>query len=167
MEATRLTVSGDRVDQFAEEFVESKATASGRSLNKRGVTNVHRYDGNGGAGPEGNAEGGFTVVSYERGSVRDESWVTVSVIVEAIDERTRTVVLLVGGGGRGPFKFEEISPRRILRGEASVGQAGRFGTVLTDIERVCDSLGLTVTTEWASDTESSMATKIAHKLFET
>jgi hypothetical protein len=159
MEATRLQINGDGVDQFVDAFVESKATASERSLNKRGVRNVTRYDG-------GGDDGGFTLVSYERGAVYDESWVTVTVLVETLDAQTATVVLLVGGGGQGPFKFEEFSARRIVKGEESVGQAGRFGTVLSDIEDICATLEVDVTTEWESDTESSMATKVAHELFE-
>jgi hypothetical protein len=158
MEATRLGISGERVDRFATAFVESKAEQSTRSLNKRGVRNIHTYAG---------TDGGFTGIAYERGSAHDPSWVMVSILVEQVDDHTGNVVVFVGGGGRGPFKLEEVSMRRVLQGEESVGQAGRFGTVLEDVREVCESLELRVTTEWESETESSMATKIAHKLFDS
>ena len=58
MEASRLTMSGENVDQLAETLIESKATTSARSLNKRGARNVHRYDGD-----------GFTQYTYERAEI--------------------------------------------------------------------------------------------------
>lgn len=156
MEASRLTVRGERADRFAETFINSKARERERSINKRGVRNIHKYQGD-----------EFTQITYERAAAYENSWVMVSVLVEANDDETRTVVVFVGGGGEGPFKLEEISVRRVLRGEDAVGEAGRFGTVLTDIKQVIDDLELTVVTEWETDTESSMASKIGKKIFDS
>lgn len=156
MEAINLTVRGENADQVADAFVDAKAAEVRRSINKRGVRNVHRYDGD-----------GFTQVVYERGSSYENSWLVVSVVVERVDEQESTVVLFVGGGGEGPFKMEEVTLRRIRQGEESVGQAGRFATVLRDLEAVFESLELTVTTEWESETESSMTRKIAREIFDS
>lgn len=117
------------------------------------MRNIHKYEGE-----------GFTTVAYERGSVHDESWVMVSVLVEAVDDRTRTVVVTVGGGGRGPFKLEEVSLRRPRGGEESVGEAGRFGTVLADLRGVVESLDPSVETEWESETERSISAKVAREV---
>lgn len=155
MEASRLTVRGEDAGRVGIEFLDTKAREAERSLNKRGVRNIHRYGGD-----------GFTQVAYEQGSVYDESWVMVSVLVERVDDRTSTVVVFVGGGGRGPFKLEEVSLRRIRRGEGSVGEAGRFGTVLADLRDVVESLDLEVVTEWESETEPSIGAKIAREVFE-
>lgn len=89
------------------------------------------------------------------------------ILVERVDDRTYTVVVFVGGGGEGPFKLEEVSMRRILRGEGAVGQTGRFATVLKDVEQVCESLELEVDTRWETDTESSTVRKIAKKIFDS
>lgn len=156
MEASRITVRGENVDRLADALVESKARTAERTLNKRGVRNVHRYDGN-----------GFTQLAYERAAAYEDSWLMVSVVVETVDERTRTVVVLVGGGGEGPFKLQEITLRRLRRGEEAVGEAGRFGTVLRDIKKVCDSLDLTVETRWESETEQRITTKIAGEIFDS
>jgi hypothetical protein len=158
MEAATLTLSGDDAGRFAEAFVDSKATEAERSLNKRGVRNIHRAGGE---------DGRYTQVAYERGSAYDSSWLMVSLLVERVDERTARVVVLVGGGGEGPFKLEELSMQRLLAGEESVGQAGRFASVLRDIDTVCDSLGVDVETEWASETESDLFAKLGRKIFDS
>lgn len=156
MEAATLTLHGTDAGRFAETFVDSKATQAKRSLNKRGVRNIHRVDGE-----------RYTQVAYERGSAHDSSWLMVSLLVERVDERTERVVVLVGGGGEGPFKLEELSVQRLLAGEESVGQAGRFAGVLRDVDDVCDSLGLDVETEWASETESDLFAKLGRKIFDS
>lgn len=156
MEASNLTLRGENVDRFAEALVESKATESRRSLNKRGVRNIHRFDGD-----------GFTQLVYERGAAYENSWLMVSVLVEQVDDRTCTVMVFVGGGGEGPFKLEEVSLRRILRGEDSVGQAGRFRTVLEDIKQVCESLDLEVDARWETETERSLTAKLERKIFDS
>jgi len=156
MEASRLTIQGEQADRFAETFINSKTRERKRSINKRGVRNIHRYEGD-----------GFTQVTYERAAAYEDSWVMVSVLVETKDAKTRTVVVFVGGGGEGPFKLEEISMRRVLQGEEAVGEAGRFGTVLKDIKDVIDELELTVVTEWETDTEASMTAKIEQKIFDS
>jgi hypothetical protein len=142
MEGSALTVHGEAVDRLADAFVEEKATQSERSLNKRGVRNIHRYGGD-----------GFTHVTYERGAAHSDAWVVVSVLFERVDETTSTVVVLVGGGGEGPFKIEELTVTRLLQGDDSVGQAGRFATVLADVTGVCASLDLSVETTWEGDRE--------------
>lgn len=154
MEAATLTLHGDEAGQFAEEFVESKAEQAGRSLNRRGVRNIHRVGGD-----------GYTQIAYERGSAHDPSWLLVSLLVERVDERTARVVVMVGGGGSGPFKLEEVSLKRLLDGEESVGQAGRFASVLRDVDGVAEELGLDVDTEWASETESELFAKLGRKIF--
>lgn len=156
MEASRLTVSGENVDQLAETLIESKATTSARSLNKRGARNVHRYDGD-----------GFTQYTYERAAAYENSWLMVSVLVERVDDETATVVVFVGGGGEGPFKLEEISSRRIFKGEEAVGETGRFETVLRDVRGACESLDLDVETEWESDTEQRLGVTVAKKIFDS
>jgi len=156
MEASRLTIRGEQADRFAETIIDAKTRERKRSINKRGVRNIHKYQGD-----------GFTQLTYERAAAHEDSWVMVSVLVEAVDTETRTVVAFVGGGGKGPFKLEEVSMRRVLRGEDAVGEAGRFGTVLKDIKRVIDDLELTVVTEWETDTEASMTAKIEQKIFDS
>lgn len=156
MEASRITFSGDQADRFAETLVESKAEESKRSINKWGVRNIHKFEGE-----------GITQLAYERGSAYDDSWLMVSVLVEQLDDETCTVVVLVGGGGEGPFKLEEISMRRVFRGEDSFGQAGRFATVLEDVNQVAESLDLNVDTEWKTDTETSMTAKLEKKIFDS
>ncbi|WP_276273218.1 hypothetical protein [Haloarcula litorea] len=156
MEAANLTLRGPDADRFASAFVEAKAEETRRSFNKRGVRNIHRYRGD-----------GFTHVAYERGSAHENSWVVVSLLVEPVDEETATVVVQVGGGGEGPFKLEEISPRRLLEGEEAVGQAGRFATVLEDVESVCSDLELSVETEWESETEQDVARTLQRKIFDS
>ena len=47
MEAAALTLSGENAERFAERFVGSKANESRTSLNRRGVRNIHRYEGEG------------------------------------------------------------------------------------------------------------------------
>jgi hypothetical protein len=156
MEASHITVRGENVDRLAGTLIEDKATESKQSINKRGVRNIHKYEGD-----------GVTQLAYERGAAYEDSWLMVSILVERIDDRTARVSVLVGGGGRGPFKLEEISMRRLLRGEGSVGEAGRFGTVLEDVKRACESLDLEIITQWETDTESSMSAKIERKIFES
>lgn len=151
MEGSALTVHGENVDRFPDVFVEQKATQSQRSLNKRGVRNIHRYAGD-----------GFTCVTYERASAHADAWVMVSVLFEQVDAETGTVVVLVGGGGEGPFKLEELSMTRLLEGNDAVGQAGRFATVLRDVRGVCTDLDLTVEAEWEGDREpTTVAEKVA------
>lgn len=156
MEAANLTLRGADADRFAGVFLESKAEAAQRSINKRGVRNIHRYQG-----------AGFTHITYERAAAHESSWLVVSLLVEQQDKDRCTVVVSVGGGGEGPFKLEELSPRRLLKGEESVGQAGRFGTVLEDVARVCSELSLTVETEWESETDATAALAIQRKIFDT
>jgi hypothetical protein len=110
---------------------------------------------------------GFTQIAYERGSTYDDSWLMVSVLVETVDDRTRTVVAFVGGGGEGPFKMEEFSIRRLQAGEEAVGQAGRFATVLRDIEQVCAELEVTVETTWEAETEDSISAKVKREIFDS
>lgn len=156
MESCRLTLRGEDAHRFADEFVESKADRARRSLNKRGVRNIHRYSGD-----------GVTHVAYERAAAHDPSWVMVSLLVERVDDRTVTVVVLVGGGGEGPFKLERVSVRRLRRGEDATGQAGRFVTVLEDVRRVCDRLGLDVDVSFRSDAPSSLSETIERKIFDS
>jgi hypothetical protein len=156
MEASHITVRGENVDRLASTLIEDKATESKRSINKRGVRNIHKYEGD-----------GFTQLAYERGSAHEDSWLVVSVLVERVDDRTSDVVVLVGGGGEGPFKLEEVSMRRLLRGEGSVGEAGRFGTVLEDVKGACESLDLEIVTQWETDTETSTSAKVERKIFDS
>jgi hypothetical protein len=156
MEASYLTLRGERAGQFASAFVDAKATEVKRSINKRGVRNIHRYEGD-----------GFTKVAYERAAAYENSWLVVSVLVETVDDRTADIVVLVGGGGEGPFKLEEINMRRLVRGEESFGQAGRLVTVLEDVRDVCEELSLSVETRWESETEQSTIRRIEHKIFDT
>jgi hypothetical protein len=94
MEACNLILRGPEADAFADSFLETKATEAKRSLNKRGVRNVHRYKSD-----------GFAQITYEQGSASDDSWPMVSLLVETVDDRTRTVVFV---GGEEAFKLEEI-----------------------------------------------------------
>jgi hypothetical protein len=57
--------------------------------------------------------------------------------------------------------------RRLLRGEGSVGEAGRFGTVLEDVKGACESLDLEIVTHWETDTETSTSAKIERKIFDS
>jgi hypothetical protein len=134
METTTVTVRGTDADRFATALVDRTAEQA-NSLNKRGVRNVHRYEGD-----------GFTQISYERGSAHENSWLMVTILVDAVDEQTRTVAVFVGGGGEGPFKLEEFTMRRFLKSD-TFGEKGRFGTILRDIEQVCDSLDLELVAE--------------------
>ncbi len=156
MESSCITLEGDDADRFATELIESKAAESEQSINKRGARNLHRYDGE-----------EFTQFTYERGAAFENSWLMVSILVEVVDERTRTVVVFVGGGGEGPFKLEEVSVRRITHGEGAVGEAGRFETVLRDVRQVADALDLTVTTEWESEPDESLSATIERKIFDS
>lgn len=156
MEASHLAIRGEQADRFAAELVESKARAVRRSINKRGVRNIHTYDGE-----------GFTQLVYERAAAYEDSWLMVSVLVEELDDRTCSVAIYVGGGGRGPFKLEEISARRLLRGEGSVGQAGRFATVLRDVRGVCESLELTVDTLSETEPAPGVAAAVERKVFDS
>lgn len=156
MEAVRLTLQGAEVDRFADEFVGTKATRAGRSLNKRAARNFHRYDGD-----------GFTKVAYERGAAAQDSWLMVSVLVERVAADTSTVAVFVGGGGEGPFKLEDLNMTRLLRGRDAVGAAGRITTVLQDVEEVAESLDLAVETTWTGDRDSeSPLARLAHEIFE-
>jgi hypothetical protein len=154
MEASRVTFRGADAHRFAERFLESKAEEARTSINRRGVRNVHTFGGD-----------GFRLIAYERGSSHDSSWLQVSVLVEE-GEETCTVVVLVGGGGRGPFKFEEVNLRRLTDGEGAVGEAGRFASVLRDVKRVGESLGLTVDTEWESDAGDDLLATLERKIFD-
>ncbi|WP_324759384.1 hypothetical protein [Haloarcula montana] len=156
MEAANLTLHGPDADRFADAFLDSKTETAKRSLNKRSARNIHRYRGD-----------GFTQITYERAAAYESSWVVISLLVEEVDDEMATVVVFVGGGGEGPFKLEELSPRRLLRGEESVGQAGRFATVLEDVAAVCSELSVSVETEWESETEQSVARTIQRKIFDT
>ncbi|MEF8890986.1 MAG: hypothetical protein V5A31_06690 [Haloferacaceae archaeon] len=52
------------------------------------------------------------------------------------------------------------------RGTEAVGAAGRFATVLDDVESVCDDLGLSVETTWRSEREpATAAERLADALF--
>lgn len=66
MEASNLRLHGEDTDPFAETLLESKATEARRSLNKRGVRNIHRYEGD-----------GFTQLTYERAAAYEDSWLMV------------------------------------------------------------------------------------------
>jgi hypothetical protein len=61
--------------------------------------------------------------------------------------------------------MEELSLRRLREGEGAVGQAGRFATVLEDIERVCAELEVTVETTWETETEDSISAKLKREIF--
>ncbi len=140
MEGCTLTVRGDDPDRLPAAFVETRASEADRSLNRRGVRNIHRYRGD-----------GFVHVVYERGAARSDDWVTVTLLYDRVDDRTGTVAVFVGGGGEGPFKLDELSMDRLLEGTEAVGAAGRFATVLDDVESVCDDLGLSVETTWRGE----------------
>lgn len=155
MEAAALRVHGEDADRFADRFVESKASERRRSLNQRGVRNIHRYGGD-----------GFTHVSYERAAAHENSWLLVSVLIEQVDARTVTVVLNVGGGGEGPFKLEELKARRLLRDEESFGESGRFLDVLEDVSDVCAALDLDVDVTWDSSPESNTLRALERKIFD-
>lgn len=154
MEAARITVTGEDADRIASELVERKADEARRSINKRGVRNVHRFEGE-----------GFTYLTYERGSAHEDDWLVVSLLVEAVDDRTRTVAVFVGGGGEGAFKWEEVSLKRITDGPESVGEAGRFFGVVEEVERVAESLDLTVEADWITDEDRSIGAKVRNELF--
>jgi hypothetical protein len=155
MESVSLTLCGEEASRFADVFVERTAESADRSLNKWGARSLHRYDG-----------GGFTQFVYERGSAHQNDWVMLSVLAETVDAETCAVVVFVGGGGEGPFKLEDLNVTRLLRGRDAVGEAGRVATVLRDVERVAESLGLEVTTEWASEREpESPVERLANELF--
>jgi hypothetical protein len=146
VEGCTLTVRGPDADRFPDAFVDAKASEAERSLNRRGVRNIHRYRGD-----------GCVHVVYERGAARSDDWVTVTVLYDRVDDRTGTVVVFVGGGGEGPFKLDGLSMDRLLEGEESVGEAGRFATVFADVEDVCDELDLSVETAWRGEREPTTA----------
>lgn len=154
MEAVTLELRGEEADRFDEAFVERMARIRRRSINNRGARNIHRYEGD-----------GVTQVAYERAAAHENSWLMVSILIERVDASTNTVVVFVGGGGEGPFKLEELSARRLLRGEEAVGEPGRLATVLRDLDTVAESLDLEVTTRWEGETESSTIRAIAQKVF--
>jgi hypothetical protein len=156
MESSHITFRGENAHRLGEALVESKARESERTINKRGVRNVHRFDGD-----------DVTQLAYERGAAFEDSWLMVSILVKRDDDRTCTVVVFVGGGGEGPFKLEEISARRVLQGERSVGEAGRFGTVLKDLKQVAESLELDVVTEWESEDEADLISTLERKVFDS
>jgi hypothetical protein len=156
MESSRITFRGENAHRFAEALVEAKAEEVERSINKRGVRNIHRFEGD-----------GVTQIAYERGSAFEDSWLMVSVLVEQEDDRTCTAVVFVGGGGEGPFKLEEVSMRRVLRGEKAVGEARRFETVLRDVKQVAESLDLAVATEWESGGDESLTATLERKIFDS
>lgn len=155
MQASRLKLRGEDVDRFAEAYLESKAEEVRNSLNMRGVRNIHRYGRN-----------GLTQIAYERASKWEDAWLMVSVLVDVEDDRTCTVALFVGGGGKGAFKMEEMPMRRILGGEDATGEAGRFVEVLEDVEEVVDSLALEVDLEWKTETERTRWLTIEKKIFD-
>lgn len=90
----------------------------------------------------------------------------VSLLIESVDAETINLVVTVGGGGEGPFKFEEVSVRRLLSDEESFGESGRFLGVLEQVRDVCESLGLSVDTTWQSEIESDTTTAVERKLFD-
>jgi hypothetical protein len=45
MEVSHVTLHGDGADRFADAFVDTEATEQKRSINKRGVRNIHRFEG--------------------------------------------------------------------------------------------------------------------------
>jgi len=86
VEGCTLTVRGVDAERFPDAFVDARASEADRSLDRRGVRNVHRYRGD-----------GFTHVVYERGAARSDDWVTV--LYDRVDDQTGTVVVFVGGEG--------------------------------------------------------------------
>jgi len=155
MEAAALTLQGEAADRFADRFVESKADEASRSLNPRGVRNIHRYGGE-----------GFTHVTYERAAAYESSWLLVSVLVEREDDRTATVVVTVGGGGEGPFKLEEITARRFIKDEERHAESGRFLDVLEDIADRCAELDVDVDVTWDSSPATETMDAVETKLFD-
>lgn len=152
MEACKLLLRGENATEFADEFVAAKADERRHSLNMRGVRNIHTYE----SGP-------VTQVVYERAAVRDPSWLMVSLLVEELDEESCRLALFVGGGGEGPFKLEEMSVPRLIRGEEDFGESGRFGTVIEDVREVAGSLGLDVEPEWPTVEEKEISEKMLDK----
>lgn len=155
MESTNLTLRGESADDFADAFVERKAESAARSLNKRGVRNIHRYAGE-----------GFTQVAYEQAAPHLNSWLLISLLVETLDSETVTVVVFVGGSGEGPFKWEDAMLKSVLKGDDAVGEAGRLASVLRDVRDVADSLDLTVKKEWESGGDGSPVAKLLAEIFE-
>lgn len=155
METSYVTLKGDAASEFASTFVERKAEEISRSINKRGARNVHRYRGD-----------GVTHVTYERAASRTNDWLLVSMLIEPVDPETCNLVVTVGGGGEGPFKFEEVSVRQLVSDEESFGESGRFLSVLEQVRDVCESLGLAVDTTWQSEIESDTMTVVERKLFD-
>ncbi|MBX0325078.1 hypothetical protein EGH21_18780 [Halomicroarcula sp. F13] len=155
MKATTLTLRGESAHRFADAFVDEKADESRRSLNKRGVRNIHRYEGT-----------DVTQIAYERASAHLDSWLLVSLLLEPVDEETATLVVMLGGGGEGPFKLDEVTLKRVLEGEEAVGATGRLATVLKDVRAVCELLDLDVETEWESDADAGLAEKFVAEIFE-
>ena len=154
MEAIRLELRGQAVDRFADTLVERMAERQRRSLNMRIARNVHRYEGE-----------GVTQVAFEVPSAYQPSWLMVSVLVERVGETRSTVVVLLGGAGEGLFKLEELSPRRLLRGEDSVGEPMRLTKVLRRMNDVAEELDLVVETQWHGESESSTIRTVSEKIF--
>lgn len=154
MEASYFTVTGENADRLASALIETKAEERRRSINKRGVRNIHTFEAD-----------DVTQVVWEQGSSYSQAWLMVSILVELEEEDTARVVVFVGGGGQGPFKLEEVSLRRLLKGEGSVGESGRFATVLRDVDRVCESLDLEVETQWETEGDLTMTEKLERKIF--
>jgi len=154
MEVARITVTGEDADRIAPELVERKADQVRRSINKFGVRNVHKLEGE-----------GFAYLTYERGSAHEDDWLVVSLLVETVDDRTRTVTVFVGGGGEGAFKWEELTMKRIIQGPESVGEAGRFLKIVEWVERVAESLDLAVDADWLTEKDRSIEAKVRNELF--
>jgi hypothetical protein len=155
MDGCTLTLRGERVGDFPEAFTRQKTEERRRSLNARGARNVHRYRGD-----------GFTHLLYEHAAAHSEGWLAVSLLFDDHGDDSATLAVLVGGGGSGPFKLEEFSMTRLLAGDEAVGAAGRFATVLRDVERTCDDLDLTVETGWTAEGDGRTALDVAHGLFD-
>lgn len=155
MESTNLTLRGESADRFADAFVEEKAETARRSLNKRGVRNIHRYDGD-----------GVTQVAYEQAAPHLNSWLLLSLLIETVDSETVTVVVFVGGSGEGPFKWEDSMLKSVIKGTDTVGEAGRLASVLRDVRDVADSLDLTVQKEWDSDGDGEPVARLLSEIFE-
>jgi hypothetical protein len=73
--------------------------------------------------------------------------------------------VLLGGAGEGVFKLEELSPRRLLRGEDSVGEPMRLTKVLRKMDDVAEELDLVVETQWHGESESSTIRTVSEKIF--
>lgn len=152
-EVATNTIRGERASQFAGALIDAKVQEARRSINKRGVRDIHTFEGD-----------GFTSLTYERAAIRVDSWVTVSVLVERVSQQESTVAIFGGGGENRPFKLEEVTVTRILRGEHSYGESGRFGSVVRDIRDVCESLEVTIDGEFRSGPEPNVSETVSEKL---